>query len=439
MEKILRATAQKWQAEALNALKNYGRVAIRSGHGVGKSCMASWAILWFLFAFENAKVICTAPTIRQLYDVLWSELSKWLKRSPLLSDLFEWQKTKIAFKEASAEWFAVARTAAQPENLQGFHAENLLFVLDEASGISDDIFEVVSGALTGLNNKLILLGNPTKTAGFFKRAFFEERELFYTMKVSSLDSALVSNEYAQRLIKTYDMDSDVVRVRVLGEFPRGESDCLISLELIESAMNRDKNLRGELIFGVDVARQGSDSTVIATRLGDNLLSLKKWRHADLMTTCGRILNHITQMMTKYKARRADVRVDDDGIGAGVTDRLKELFREKNISAQIQPCHNGGKPRDPRYANFVTECYFALRDRLQSGQITLPQDDALAAELSTRKFKLTSSDKIILESKDDFKRRIKRSPDSADACALAFAPLTRITALPQFEVVKSYWS
>ena len=185
VREILNAEPDAWQAEALNALSKESRVAIRSGHGVGKSCMESWAVCWFLFTRYFPKVIATAPTIRQLYDILWAEISKWLKRSPLLSELFEWQKTKVVMKAEPERWFAVARTAAKPENMQGFHEHSILFVLDEASGISDEIFEAVEGALTTPDAKLLICGNPTRNSGFFKRAFFEDRESYHVQKVSS--------------------------------------------------------------------------------------------------------------------------------------------------------------------------------------------------------------------------------------------------------------
>ena len=391
-----------------------------------------------MFTRPNCKVICTAPTVRQLYDILWSELSKWLKRSPLLEGLFEWQKTKIFFRDAPENWFAVARTAARPENMAGFHDEHLLFVLDEASGIDDAIFEAIEGALTGTDNRLLICGNPTRNSGFFKRAFFEDRELYATLKVSSADSGRVSDDYCKRLIKAYGEDSDVVRVRVYGEFPKAESDGLIALELVEAAVNREENLRGELVIGVDVARFGDDETVFAARIGDNVLPLKTWRKTDLMMTCGKIIRELESLLERFSLKTAHINVDDDGVGGGVTDRLREVFAERKMRVTLTGCHNGGKARDNHYANFVTETYFALRERFQSGEIILPRDDELTAQLTTRKYLLTSSDKLILEDKKTFKRRIGRSPDRADALALCFAPTTTVVQIPNLPTTKSYW-
>lgn len=405
---------------------------------VGKSTVQSWCTLWRLFTHPYSKVICTAPTARQLYDVLWSELAKWIKRSPLLSELFEWQKTKITFKAAPAEWFAAARTAARPENLAGFHADNLLFVIDEASGVADEIFETVLGSLTGKENKLLICSNPTRNIGFFHSAFHEDRELYYTMKVSSADSSRVSTDYCQRLIKQYGEDSDVVRVRVLGEFPKQAADGLIPLEHVEEAMTREPTFNGELVLGVDLARFGDDETVIAARIGDSVLPLQHWRKLDLMKTTGKIIHTLTELMAEYKLGRARLNVDEGGLGAGVVDRLREVAHEKNLHVTIQGCNFGGKARDKKYANFVTEAYFALLDRLKGGTITLPNDDELAAQLTTRRYSLTSSDTLIIERKADYKKRYHKSPDRADAIILAFAPTLTITSIPTMPMQQSYW-
>ena len=269
---VLDAHPDKWQEEALQAIGTQPRISVRSGHGVGKTAFEAWCVSWFLFTRPFPKIPCTAPTQQQLFDILWPEISKWLKRSPLLDELFEWQKTKVVMKEMPERWFATARTASKPENMAGFHEEHLLFICDEASGIDDSIYETIEGALTTTDAKLILCGNPTKNSGIFKRSFFEDRELYWTKKVSCFDAARVADEYSQRLIKQYGMDSDVVRVRVLGEFPKAEPDGLIPLELVEAAMMRDADMEADpetmLEVGADIARFGDDETIIVPSFSD---------------------------------------------------------------------------------------------------------------------------------------------------------------------------
>ena len=369
-------------------------------------------------------MIATAPTARQLNDVLWSELAKWLTRSPM-GELYDYQKTSIRFKDAPERWFAVARTASTPESFAGQHADNLLYVVDEASGVEDNIFEVIEGALTGGNNKLILTSNPTRASGFFFRAFHQDRELYHLKKVSSLESARVNRDYAERLIKTYGIDSNVVRVRVLGEFPKADSDGLIALEWIEAAINRESSPAKEMIIGVDVARFGDDQTVIAVRAGDSIVSIKKWQHADLMTTTGSIA------LTAKSYQLPAINVDVGGMGAGVVDRLREL------GFTVNAIDFGGKSARKDCANKATEMYFNLRDMLQAGELTLPDDELLAAELSTRKYSVDSAGRFILERKSDYKKRIGHSPDTADAVALCFANAIQV-APPSFVPGISYW-
>lgn len=422
---VLHAQPDKWQEDALRAIGKNSRVAIRSGHGVGKTAFEAWCVDWFLFTRPYPKIPCTAPTQQQLFDILWPEISKWLKRSPLLDGLFEWQKTKVTMRAMPERWFATARTASKPENMAGFHEEHLLFICDEASGIDDSIYETIEGALTTKDAKLILCGNPTKNSGVFKRAFYEDRDLYWTQKVSCFDAARVTDDYSQRLIKQYGEDSDVVRVRVLGEFPKAEPDGLIPLELVEAAMMRDADTEADpdnmLDVGADIARFGDDETIIVPRIGGKVLGLFHYTKQDTMTTCGKILSVTKGMMAEYAKPHATLHIDDDGVGGGVTDRLREVVLEQGLNIDVVACHNGGAPADKEhYANWATEQWCGLKQRLVDGDISLPQDDELAAQLSTRKYLLNSRDQLILEDKKTYKKRIHRSPDRADALVLAFS-------------------
>jgi hypothetical protein len=420
---VLDVSPDDWQVDALRGLGSNARVSIRSGHGVGKTALEAWAVCWFLFTRPYPKIPCTAPTQQQLFDILWPEISKWLKRSPLLNDLFEWQKTKITNKCFPERWFATARTASKSENMAGFHEEHLLFICDEASGIDDSIYETIEGALTTEDAKLLLCGNPTKNSGVFKRSFFEDRELYYTAKVSCMDTHRVADQYSQRLIKQYGLDSDVVRVRVLGEFPKAEPDGLIPLELVEAAMMRElpDDHDAMLEIGADIARFGDDETIFVPRIAGKVLGMFHYTKQDTMTTVGKLIGIVTGMMADYSKPYATIKVDDDGVGGGVTDRLREVIMEKGLNVEVVACHNGGSPEDKEhYANWVTEQWCGIRQRLSDGDLQLPQDDELAAQLSTRKYLLNSRDQIILEDKKTYKKRIHRSPDRADALVLAFA-------------------
>ncbi|WP_395532332.1 AAA family ATPase [Enterococcus faecium] len=181
---ILHLNPDEWQENVLNDLAEFSKVSVRSGQGVGKTALEAGAILWFLTCRPYAKVIATAPTMKQLYDVLWAEVAKWLNDS-LIKNLLKWTKTKIYMVGDSERWFATARTATKPENMQGFHEDHMLIVVDEASGVSDPIMEAILGTLSGFDNKLLMCGNPNNIEGVFYDSHNSDRDKYRVHKVSS--------------------------------------------------------------------------------------------------------------------------------------------------------------------------------------------------------------------------------------------------------------
>lgn len=420
---VLRVEPQEWQADALNNLAHNPRLAIRAGHGVGKTAFESWAVLWFLTTRPYAKVPCTAPTRQQLNDILWSEIQKWIDQS-YVKDYIEWTKTKIIIKGHPGRWFATARTATKPENMAGFHDAHLLFVVDEASGVKDPIFETIEGALTTEDAKLLLCGNPTQNTGVFHDAFYKDRALYVPMKVSCLDSPLVTPEYAERLKKKYREDSDVYRVRVLGEFPKSDPDSLIPLEWVERALMKEigKQIDGGVLkIGADIARFGNDETVIAGQINNvQIAPLQIYSKQDTMQTAGRILAHAREWASRFHCESVQINIDDSGVGGGVTDRLNELRDERQHNFRIVAVNNGERAfEDEKYENKGTENWHRMRDLLEFDELVLLEDEDMVGQLATRKFKMTSRGRIALERKEDMKKRGLMSPDRADAIILAF--------------------
>lgn len=439
---VIEVELDGWQQDTLRALAEFPRVSVRSGHGVGKSCLESVAAWWFLATRQRSRVVATAPTYPQLMDVLWPELSKWMAQSALLKAWFEWTKTRIYSYEDPELWWATARTSNKPENLQGFHADSLLFLVDEASGVAEEIYEPIEGALTGPDNRLLLCGNPTQISGTFYQSFNRDRRLYWTKRVSCFDSPRVSPQYAERIAAKYGIGSDVYRVRVLGEFPKAEPDVLIPLPLVEAALVREAHLPDivpVIRLGVDVARFGDDETVLAPKVADRILPLVTRRGIDTMETTGLCLETILPLMEQYHAERGEIVVDDTGVGGGVTDRLREIVAERRLPLTVYQANNGAKATDPeQYANWGSEAWHGLKKLLEAKALTLPDsedkdDEAdLVGQLTTRKYKLTSDDRIRLESKDDMKRRGLASPDRADAVVLACAGLEVLPMLlPEF--------
>ncbi len=416
------ATPEKWQTEALKALKRNDRVAIRSGHGVGKSTFLAWCILWWLVRQHPAKVACTANTSAQLNDVLWGELDKWYRKLPKeLQNQFDLKSDRLELVSDPKQSFAVARTSRreQPEAFQGYHSPNMLFIIDEASGVDDIIFEVGRGAMSSKGAKTVMTGNPTRTNGYFYNAFHSMSEFWYNMKVACEDSTQVSKKYIEECKLEYGEDSNAFRVRVMGEFPVEGDDVVIPLHLVESAIGRDIDTVGEEVWGLDVARFGDDRTALAKRRGNHLIEPVMWvKNKDTMQVSGWVIDQYHEAKKKPQV----IFVDSIGYGSAVVDRLGEQ------GLPVQGINVGELPAfSDRFIRMREELWWSARDWFSSREVSMPDDGALLGELTIIKYNFTSTGKIKMESKDEIKKRTARStstlgksPDLADAFVLTFA-------------------
>ena len=422
-QEVIGYTPDEWQTQVARDVARCARVSVRSGQGVGKTSLEAVLLLWFLSCHPYSRVVATAPTRQQLHDVLWAEVAKWRAGSPLLTKLLAWNKNRVSVIGQESKWFAVARTAGKPENMQGFHAGHMLFIVDEASGVADPVLEAVLGTLSGPNNKLLLCGNPTRTSGIFYDSHTKNRAHYAVRQVSARDCVRTNPETIRALEESYGRDSNVVRVRVDGEFPTAQDDEFISLALAESAVGRETEEGGEGVeLGVDVARFGDDETVIACKVNGGILPLVTLRGRDLMWTTGQTLAICRQLR---EARGGDVvvKIDDTGLGGGVTDRLKELKTEEGLDwLTVVPVNFAGRSPDRHYGNIATYMWAKTRDLLQSRALALPDDNALVAQLVTRRYGLNSAGRVVLEKKKEMKARGLPSPDRADAVCLACLPV-----------------
>ncbi len=437
---VLNFDPDQWQKEAAEDLAHNPKVSIKSGQGVGKTAFEAAIFLWFITCFPYPRIVATAPTKQQLHDVLWSEISKWMSHSILLPRLLKWTKTYVYMIDNEKRWFGVARTATKPENMQGFHEENMLFIIDEASGVADPIMEAILGTLSGDNNKLLMCGNPTRTSGTFYDSFNSDRMLYKCHTVSSADSPRTNKQNIEALIRKYGRESNVVRVRVFGEFPKQEDDVFIGLQLVEQAgmLEQAENIIIKKIsFGVDVARYGDDETVIAQNVDGALTLPVTFRGKSLMQTTGEIVRLYREIIQIYPQYQGPIYIviDDTGLGGGVTDRLEEVKQEDNLFRMtIVPVNAASRVPDDvveigsgkikacdLYDNLTTYMWANIRDKLEQRVLyleKLSKDNELIAQLTCRKYKLTSRGKIQLESKDDMRKRGIGSPDRADAVALS---------------------
>lgn len=416
-----------WQRDVMMDIANYTKVSVRSGHGVGKTGVEAVILLWFLSCFRFPKVIATAPTRQQLNDILWSEVEKWRSRSPLLKELLTWTKTYVYMKGYEKRWFAVAKTASEPENMQGFHEENMLIIVDEASGVEDDIMEAILATLSGKNNKLLMCANPTRTTGTFYDSHNRDRGMYKCHRVSSLDSARTNKENIAAFIRKYGEHSNVVKVRVYGDFPAQEDDTFIPLSLIEQTTINELEIEkiNRISLGVDVARYGDDETIIASNAGGKI-EIPVVRHGQsLMTTVGDIVMQYKQIVKDHPQYTGviTINIDDTGLGGGVTDRLEEVKTEQRLRRmEIVPVNFGNKPpqdgSEEHYQDISTYMWATVKAEMENREISIPNDEELVAQLSVRKYSITSQGKIMLESKKDMKARGIKSPDRADAVALS---------------------
>ena len=411
-------TEQQWRASRKLVAKR--RLSIRAGKGVGKSAFLAWTILWFHSCYFPCKTGCTAPTATQMSDVLWAELAMWHRklkeRLPSLGDKFNWKTDSFEMSEAPQESFAVARTARpeKPEALQGLHQKNVLVVVDEASGVDDAIFEAGRGAMSGSDNFIILASNCTRLSGLFYRTHHELAPLWETEHWDGEESPLQSQTFRDEIIFEYGKDSNYYRVNVKGEFPTSEDDVVIPKSLCESAMKRDVKPFGPRVWGVDIARFGSDRCVLVKRCENATLEPHlTWSGMDTMQSAGRIFKEWKD--TPPDQRPNAIIVDVIGIGAGVVDRLQE-FDLPVIGLNVAESAS----IEETYMRSRDELWFRARKWLEKRSCKLLEDKTLVAELILPKYTFTSTGKIKVESKDEMRKRYPRSPDVADAFCLTFA-------------------
>ena len=420
VQEVLGVTPDPWQRRLLELLATGERkISVRSGHGTGKSTVASWAMLWFMLTRVPVKVVVTAPTASQLFDALFGECRRWAKLlPPAVAELLEIKSDRIELKASPEEAFISARTsrAEQPDALQGIHAEWVLLVVDEAPGVSEAVFESAGGSMSGHNATTLLLGNPTRTQGYFYDTFYRLAGEWKNLHVSCLDSPRVSGDYVAEMASRYGEGSNAYRVRVLGEFPVADDDTLIGLELAQSAVDRDvvQNPGAPVLWGLDVARFGADSSALCKRQANVVVApVKTWKGLDLMSLTGAVVHEFEG--TDHRDRPAEILIDSIGLGAGVVDRLRELkLPARGINVGESPAFKG------QYMNLRAELWGKAKSWLEARDCKLPRDERLVNELSSPRYSFMSNGKLRLEGKDDMKRRGLASPDVADAFVLTFA-------------------
>jgi len=414
-EDILRELSDKCRG----SLEDSIQIAVASGHGIGKSALVAWIILWFISTREHPQLVVTANTKTQLTTKTWRELSKWHNLA-INKHWFTWTATKFYAVDHPSTWFASAIPWSEhnSEAFAGTHEKYVLVIFDEASAVHDSIWEVASGAMTTLGAMWIAFGNPTQNTGRFKECFKNGRfaHRWITRQIDSRTCKKTNKKQLEEWVDDYGEDSDFVRVRVKGEFPRASNAQLISNEVVDIARSRDHHpdvyRHMPITIGCDIARYGDDQTVILVRQGAKIIEVKKFRELSTMQSA----SHIAATEDEYRSLSRDiiVFVDIVGLGAGTYDRLVELGRNP-IGV-----NGGSSPADrKRYFNLRAEMWCNTRTWLRDvGQ--LPKDDELKDDLTGVQYGFSASGQIQLEKKEDMKKRGLRSPDCGDALAMTHA-------------------
>jgi len=430
-----------WQVKALNEFSDawrkrfieQGRLSIKSGHGVGKTCYLSILILFALLcAGPDTKIPVVANSQDQLRDGLWPELSKWMGKlpEPLRSEL-EWQGEKIVIKCAPEEAFAVRRTASKnrPEALQGIHAETVLAIFEEASGIPEETIEAGAGTLSTPGAMAVAVGNPTRRTGFFHATQTKMRHRWRCMTVSSEDVPRARG-HIQDIIDLYGRGSNKYRVRVLGEFPDKDDDTVIPLSLVEAAQRREVAKANVWpVWGVDPGRFGDDPSALVAREGNVLLSdlIREWHGLDGPQLAGRVIALYNEL--PLNDRPKEIAVDVIGVGASCYDHMRlpgspvrEITRGVNVAEAAAISETEHRLRDELW--FRGLAWFQAMDCRFAPLIAHPENakliEKLMGELSAPTYDYTMLGKRKVESKSDMKRRGVQSPNLADAFLLTLA-------------------
>lgn len=409
------------------------QMATVSGHGIGKSTLVAWLIKWIMDTRPFAKGVVTAMTSEQLRTKTWAEVGKWHRRS-LTEHWFTYTSGRGAMslyhRDFPQEWRCDAQTSREEnsESFAGLHSANStpFYVFDEASGIPEKIFEVREGGTTDGEPMIFDFGNGTRNSG----RFYEECEgrfkgEFLRRSIDSRSVSITNKDRFTRWVELYGEDSDFVRVRVKGEFPRAGDLQFVGNDLVEEAMARDDHQRlktDALVLGVDVARFGDDSSVIWPRLGPDARSFppEEYKGLDTVQVASRVIDKIRYFQNNLGLPVSAVFIDGGGLGAGVVDHL----RATNYGSLVHDVQFGGRADDPQAYRFkVDEMWGRIRDALRHN-LVMPRGGDLAAqvkaELTGRQYGYTLKGQLSLESKSDMKDRGLPSPDFTDALAVSYA-------------------
>lgn len=423
-EEVIGITLTPQQNKALSLLaQGEHKLAVKSGHGTGKSCLEAVAILWFLCTRPLCRVVMTAPSARQLYDVLMAEVRQWYTQSILREfDLFRFTRDNIRInnEEYASVWFATCVSVSNPENISGMHAQDILAVVDEGAGVNDEIFVRLEGVLTTKGSYIITCGNPSFTTGYFYDIFHKYQDSYDLLTFNCEESSNVKEDWIDAMRTKYGADSNIYKVRVLGEFAPLDEEVVIRREEIIKAYTKDieEDLNYDTVYiGVDVSSGESNdySTISIRRANIEIERIKvkmKLRH---------FRNKLTGIISDYVNNEDNVivNVDTTGLGFQLGQDLEDYFMEYyNVSInKINFSHRA--MRNKEFSNVFTEMIFLFKEKLPNIKLLDCEESTLEVDLGGRRYGYDFLNRYQAEKKKDFIKRVGHSPDEGDAVLLAF--------------------
>ena len=433
---ILNVNPDAQQAEILRTVYEGKRTSVRSGRGTGKTWIAAMLVWHFIITRPHANIYLAGPSSTALSSTLWKSIkSMHNSMNPLYKDIWDVQNNSIKHKQHPLTWFCVIRSARKenPDSMAGAHAEHMLYIIDEASGVDDGILGVISKSLTEKDNRLLLISNPRRVNGYYFETFHDphKKKIFNLKHMSCHKSDHISKEDLQELIDDCGGEgTDQYMIEVMGEFPLKEERTIIAkkdidrakLFHIDSIFNKNIDDIPEeeiepIIWGVDMAA-GNDRSVLVKRQENKVFSdIKKWKYRDTMKVVDKLKEEYDNTPDKLKPTR--INVDSIGVGKGAYDRMRQLGLP--VIAAIA----SNKAVHKKY-NFNQKAeWWRNAAEWCKGDVDLPDDGDLLLEISAMHNVPDASGRFKCESKEQYIKRFKHSPDVGDAFAMTFCLKSKI--------------
>lgn len=396
------------------------QIAVKSGQGPGKTAAATVIALWRTWRAFQAVTFITAPTQHQVRDVFLAECRRWIQNAhPIVKQVIEVTKTRVVFNR-NPNWGIWTVPASRPEAFAGRHEKHMTIICDEASGIETEIMQTIQGTLTNADSLWLNISNPTSRQCYFYEFFTRNRERTHCITFNAEEtpeSEHFSKDAQRKIAAEYGRHSDVYAVRVLGEFPGVDPNAVMGIEDLEACTKTNKlqcvrEARHIRTIGIDLARFGSDESVIVMRSGNAVVRWEWFVKQEPVDILKRAV--LWQKEAGWANESCWFIVDASGLGEGAIYWLYE-----DSGRQVFEFKGAGKSTETEFENKITQAYFQLGRKVRQRCIYLPDDNHMLRQLSSRVYKFNPRGKIMLEPKEQYVKRLDHSPDRADAVVLAF--------------------